>query len=173
MIDYTTTSPIRLRCHVYFSIEWPCLYVNEIQIITIWMTSLIKFVFRLFIRLCLFSLSLSIEHSNLYFTSYSYSKSIYIYIYVLTNDALTQKVIVLLCSIHLTFDAYAWFELSHEWMVPAWIHMRIIINETKREEIFANRKNNYHSISWSPSLSFHHIIDNTLKWNVGDNSMSY
>jgi hypothetical protein len=96
-----------------------------------------------------------------------------IYIYVLTNDALTQKVIVLLCSIHLTFDTYAWFELSHEWMVPAWIHMRIIINETKREEIFANRKNNYHSISRSPSLSFYHIIDNTLKWNVGDNSMSY
>jgi len=41
---------------------------------------MIKFVFCLFIHLCLFSLSLYIEHSNLYFTSYSYSKSIYIYI---------------------------------------------------------------------------------------------
>jgi len=79
-IDY---SSIRLLWHVYFSIEWPCLYICEWDSDNNNMNDQLDEV--CFIRLCLlFFLSLSIVHSNLYFTLYSYSKSIHIYI--LTND---------------------------------------------------------------------------------------
>ena len=46
---------LRLPCHVCFvSFRWPCLYGSKLQIITVWMTSFIKFVFRLFtLRFCL------------------------------------------------------------------------------------------------------------------------
>lgn len=79
---------LRLPCHVCFvSFRWPCLYGSKLEIIIVWMTSFIKFVFRLFtLRFCLllylsFFLSSFAHQSNLYFTSSSDSKSIYLHIH--------------------------------------------------------------------------------------------
>jgi hypothetical protein len=120
----------------------------------------------LFLSLLL-SFSFYIVHSNLYFTSYSDSKSIHIYI--LTNDALTQKVIFLLCPIHLTLVADVWFVHFQCSSTCSNIHMRIIVNEKKKfkmrhtlfkfyqdiERVIVARSCN--KISRSPllSLSFH------------------
>jgi len=112
--------------------------MNELRriIIIIWITSFIKFVFHSYIHFCLsLLLFLSIVHSNLYFTSYSDSKSIYMYIYGLTNGALTQKVVFLLCPIHLTFVTSVWFVHSHCSSTCLNTHMRIIDNEKKTENL--------------------------------------
>jgi hypothetical protein len=63
------------------------------------------------------------------------SQYIFIYIYVLTNDALTQKVIFLLCPIHLTFATDVWFVHFRCTSTYSNIHMRIIVNEKKKENL--------------------------------------
>lgn len=108
---------IRILCHVcfyfYFLIQWPRLDTNELQIIAKWMTSFIKFVFRLFNRaLCLsISFSFSSLSTSICISLYTLiqSQDEYIYMCILTNDSLTQEVIFLLCPIHLTFITDGWF----------------------------------------------------------------
>ncbi len=60
---------------------------------------------------------------------------LFIYVYVLTNDALTQKVIFLLCPIHLTFITNVWFVRTS---TCSTIHMRIIVNKEKKRRKISN-----------------------------------
>ncbi len=66
---------------LFFSFQWPCLDVNELQIITIWITSFIKFVFRSFTRFCLSS-SLSPSSTPICISLHTVIQSQYIYTYI-------------------------------------------------------------------------------------------
>lgn len=143
----------RLLCHVYFyfSFQWPCLNVNELHIITMWITSFIKFVFRSIASLLsvcpsVSLTSFSIRRCPLQFVFYFIQwfkvniQYVYVYIHLLTNDSLTQKVRVLLCPIRLTFITDVCFVHSKCCSTCSNTHMRIVINEKRNEDEKENFK---------------------------------
>jgi hypothetical protein len=129
---------MRLLCHVYFfsSFGWLCLNMNELQIITIWMTSFIKFVFRLFTRFCLFlSLAVSPSSTPICTSLHTVIQSQYIYIRIDKRRADPKGYIP---AVSYSLDLRNWCMIrifSQCSSTCLNIHLRIIVNEKRKFEI--------------------------------------